>query len=641
MLNHAFLDTDLLDGLSVVHELSTHSEFEGRNVLLLNMGDQDKDGIPEWKDVTEQAGVGGRWSSVGGSVADIDRDGDLDLYVNNFLDPDFFGFALHQFSGNRNQLYINQLSETGKLTFKDEATGMQVSGLHLEENISSNFYNVLEKRNIENTSRQLFNDQVVGEQADHSWSSLLTDWNDDGWPDLIVANDLANQIRIYENLKGKGFKRLTSFDQAKWNGCWMGVMGGDFNQDLSDDLLITSCGNQSASLSNTGNQSKTVHRPGLGISTILGYPKYSTLHHVLLSFDPQLGLVDNTLITEIIHSDLIAPDITKKENLASIFVHQYEPLKMATSLTGIEFSWGPGVFDLENDGDLDLYLLGGLARGNDGFLGNNSTNPGRLLVNKGLPGELKFEDLTLEYHLLDIEQMEYDTHPPRRAAPGTGWDKRDYIYITDKDAYSEVGLEAAKKSEVHDIFFMHEAAQGVMAGDLNNDGFADLVVRHLGGYNSLSPQATNLKVKSQGLLLSLPATQKLTSPPTQFEAGRTFMYINAGVSEQQKSQANWISIKLNDNTSLNRHGLGAKITLNNKIMRRFTSGGAAFSFYHGALLVGLGNEPLKSIKIIWPSGDVSPESYNFSEPMKNQEICIQRGRGLVDATVCAGKQYTK
>ncbi|NKB24317.1 MAG: hypothetical protein GKR87_08080 [Kiritimatiellae bacterium] len=135
-----FLQEKLEDGLNITVDFGEKPEPEGRNSLYLNLGDRDGDGIPEWKDITEQAGVGGKWASVGATVADIDRDGDLDLYVCNFIDPDFYGFGISRFAGNRNQLYVNQLVETGTLTFKEMALEKKVAGLHDEEQLPHTSY---------------------------------------------------------------------------------------------------------------------------------------------------------------------------------------------------------------------------------------------------------------------------------------------------------------------------------------------------------------------------------------------------------------------------------------------------------------------------------------------------------------------
>ena len=87
------------------------------------------------------------------------------------------------------------------------------------------------------------------------------------------------------------------------------------------------------------------------------------------------------------------------------------------------------------------------ARGNDGFIGDWTNSPGRLLANDTrAPGHVVLTDRTLESQLLDITDMDYGHNPPRRRSPGTNWHKRDFIYLEDKDSYSETGVSASRQS---------------------------------------------------------------------------------------------------------------------------------------------------------------------------------------------------
>ncbi len=621
-------EKDLDDGIEITLNIDGVSESEGRNCLYLNLGDTDRDGIPEWKDITDQAGVGGTWASTTATVADIDRDGDLDLYVANFVDPDYVGFGSKHFPGNQNQLYLNQLSETGELRFVNAERTMKVSGRHEEEALVSTTY-YSESNQFEYNSAMIIDGKQKGEKADHSWSAFLTDWNEDGYPDLMVANDIGNRLRVYTNEKGKSFKRDTTFDDPIWDSCWMGMQSGDLDGDMHDEIFIASCGSQGITIQNTAilNNKGDINNVPLAVSSVHNYLlDITTLQHALLSYNPGKGLHDVTL-NSIVKWTIIPPDITHKGNIYPDFYKFHDKKRFATSLAGVEFSWGPALFDVDNDGDLDLYLVGSLGRGSDNIFGESMASPGRMLVNKSTPGNFIFEDRTLEYRLLDISHMDYDHKPPRRPAPGTGWHKRDYIYLTDRDSYSNVGLDASKTSYIRDIFRMHEHATAVMPGDLNHDGFQDIVVIHNGGYNSLSPKAQNLKAVINGKPMALPSSHRLGSPPTQLEPGKTFVYIHGG--PQQNSQTNWIKIRLSDKRSNNVYGVGARITVNDKIVRTITIGGASFSAYAGDLHIGLGNQKLETVKIVWPSGTMEPQYIKLEKPVTDKLVCVDRQNGIV------------
>ncbi len=615
------------DGISKKVRFDTIVESEGRNILYLNKGDRDKDGVPEWEDITQSANIGGQWASTTASVADVDRDGDLDIYVANFVDPDFWGFGSKNFPGNRNQLYLNQISNTGELKFINAAETMKVSGLHDKENLTSTTY-YPEFDRFEYNALMTFGDQQAGEKADHSWSGLLADWNEDGFPDLMVANDNGNRLRTYTNNEGKSFEQNKAFDKPLWDSCWMGMQIGDLDGDMHNEIFVASCGSQGITIQNTALVHKgDVNKFSTAALSVYNYLQgISTLRHALFSFRPEKGLQDVTPNSRVKYT-VLPPDITHKDNIYPEYFKFYEKERFATSLTGIEFSWGPAIFDVDNDGDLDLYLAGGLARGADNTFGDFSANPGRMLVNESSVGNFVFEDRTLEYRLLDITDIDYDHNPPRRPAPGTGWHKRDFIYITDKDAYSNVGLEASKNSYIRDIFRMHEQATAMIPGDLNNDGFQDLIVIHGGGYDSLSPDARNLKAIVNGHTMAIPARNRLRRPPTQFEPGRTFVYIHGG--PRKNSQTNWVKIRLIDPTSNNYYGVGARITINDKIVRTITIGGASFSAYAGDLHIGLGSHKLKAIKIVWPSGTMEPQYIELDEPVTDKLVCIDRQKGII------------
>ncbi|MDP5210665.1 CRTAC1 family protein [Microbulbifer sp. 2205BS26-8] len=622
----AFLWGEMQDGKDVMVNFGKQLEAEGRNSLFINLGDKDGDGLPEWKDVTHEAGVGGNWTSTSAAVADVDRDGDLDLYVANFLDPDYWGFGAKYFAGNRNQLYINRLVDTGKLTFQDKSATFNVSGLHLEEGLEASVWRDKDQSFFK-TSKHIVDGKQVGEQADHSWSAMFMDFNQDHWPDLVVSNDMSNRLRIYENIQGKSFHYLEAFNDAEWDGCWMGLSAGDLNGDLKEELLIANCGSQTMSAKNTGLLVETEEELNLTALAYINYMKgKSTLHHAVLEYHGgNSGFHDLSGKVKVNHSSHIPPDMSNPMNFTLRDKGFFERNNFSTSLRAYEFAWNLSLLDIDNDQDLDLYMAGALARGNDNFIGDTLGSPGRLLVNESSEGGYEFTDRTLEYQLLDIRHMDYTHNPPRRVAPGTGWTKRDYIYISDTDAYSSSGVDAAE-STIRDIFRMHEAASATLNADVNGDGFIDILVTHAGGYNSVSPQARNLKVEFGGRILAVPAPNKVVSPPTQFEEGHTSLYINGG--SPKNSQGNWVKIHLRDQSSNNLFAIGAKLIVNKDKLYYTRVGGSAFGAVTTDLHIGLGDEALHSVDITWPSGSTNTKKIVLDDPAINQKICIDRKIGV-------------
>jgi hypothetical protein len=534
--------------------------------------------------------------------------------------------------------------ETGTLRFENVAQKWGVSGLVEAHGLKSSMH--FPSRNREEPIyEQTVEGKPAGEKADHAWSAIFTDWNDDGYPDLIVSTDEGNRLRVYANDKGKGFSRDTRFDADAWDGCWMGAAAGDLDGDGREEVFVSNCGGQSMSAANMALLNQNPDDESIFALSPLNYAMgKARLAHALLTpkSDGYSNIADDITVH---HSPYIAPDLTRRENFAPSALHLFDEHHYGTGLAAYEFAFAAILFDVENDGDLDLYFAGALARGNDGFVGDWTNSPGRLLVNETrapgnigkpsearrdasgeavpsrMPGKIVLRDRTIEYRVLDITDVDYDHNPPRRRSPGTNWHKRDYIHLEDMDSYSEAGLEASQRSLIHDLFFMHEAANGIAMGDLNDDGYDDFVVTHYGGYNSLSPSTGNLKADVGGVMLAIPAPNKVMKPPTGFEDGPTFVYLN------QNRANRWVKLRLSDEKSKNTRAVGATIRANGNQVRQVRLGGCAGSASSTDVVLGLGSDgALGSLEVTWPRADRQITKYSF-QSIKNEMVCIDRTRG--------------
>ncbi len=192
----------------------------GRNVLFRN----DENG--KFTDVTAEAGVGGwegKWS-LSAAFFDYDHDGDLDLYVCNFVDlakvPSGQDFRFpDDFASQPNLLYRNN----GNGTFTEVAAEAKVNGtggksttlVPLDYNESRDIDFCLQGfgaplRLFSNNRDGSFTD--VAERAGLSklsaWSGLSSgDLNKDGYPDLYMpSSDGAAGGRIAVNVGGRTFR---------------------------------------------------------------------------------------------------------------------------------------------------------------------------------------------------------------------------------------------------------------------------------------------------------------------------------------------------------------------------------------------------------------------------------------------------
>ena len=217
------------DGLSDVYLTSNM----GDNKLFLNKGN--------WKfeDISEKAGVKGTktWST-GVSIADVNADGLLDIYVCNSGDVN---------GGNReNELFINN----GDLTFTDRAKefGLADKGFSthavffdydkdgdLDCYVLNNSFkpvSTLGYRNLRNVRDELgghklykntngkFSDVseaagIYGSVIGFGLGVSIGDINHDNWPDLYISNDFYERDYLYiNNHDGTFLEQLTGLHGA-------------------------------------------------------------------------------------------------------------------------------------------------------------------------------------------------------------------------------------------------------------------------------------------------------------------------------------------------------------------------------------------------------------------------------------------
>jgi enediyne biosynthesis protein E4 len=183
----------------------------GKNVLYRNNGNGT------FTDVTEKAGVGGLESGAfhsGATFFDYDRDGWLDLYVGSYVDLQdkrycrlgevLSSCAPSEYHGSPDALYHN--NRDGTFTSVTKSAGIyQPNGKNL--------------------------------------SVQAADYDDDGWPDLFVANDGLNAY-LYHNEHNGTFKEegLAAGMAVTSRGTVMAAMCislGDYDNDGRLDLYIS------------------------------------------------------------------------------------------------------------------------------------------------------------------------------------------------------------------------------------------------------------------------------------------------------------------------------------------------------------------------------------------------------------------
>jgi hypothetical protein len=223
--------------------------YFGKNVLYHNNGDGT------FTDVTDKAGVGGngkRWNT-GCAFVDYDRDGKLDLFVANYIDLD---------------LATAPVPESGPCLYKGVMVACGPPGLKGGKNIL--FHN-----NGDGTFSDVSESSgILNANGTYGLGVLTGDFDNDGWPDIYVANDSAPSA-LYQNKKNGKFE-----DIAIEAGCalspdgkpqaGMGVSAADFDLDGNLDIVKTNFAGDTPSLYHSvggANFEDTTFAAGLGAHT--------------------------------------------------------------------------------------------------------------------------------------------------------------------------------------------------------------------------------------------------------------------------------------------------------------------------------------------------------------------------------------
>jgi hypothetical protein len=181
----------------------------GENVLYRNNGDGT------FTDRTRSAGLGGRpgfWA--GACWGDYDRDGFLDLYVTGYV-------KYRQLAAQKRswQYDVDQPASINPSSFEPER-------------------NLLFRNNGNGTFTEVATRAGVANPTGRSLGAVWADFDDDGWPDLYVANDVSDNV-LYRNLGDGTFADVSHAARvADYRGA-MGLAVGDWDGDGDLDLFIT------------------------------------------------------------------------------------------------------------------------------------------------------------------------------------------------------------------------------------------------------------------------------------------------------------------------------------------------------------------------------------------------------------------
>jgi len=311
----------------------------GKNALYHN------NGTGTFTEVAEKAGVANnrtRWGS-GCAFLDYDRDGYLDIFVASYIDLD---------------LKTAPLPETGPCLYKGLTVACGPPGLTGGINMlyhnkgDGTFTDVSEKSGITKAN------------GTYGLGALTGDFDNDGWPDIYVANDSAPAALYHNNKNGTftdiGIEAGSAFSMDGKPQAGMGVTAGDYDRDGWLDIFKTNFSGDTSSLyHNTGKGTfdDVTFSAGMGLNTRWlgwgcgfvdvdndGWPDVFLVNgHVYPEVErltTEAGYAQRKVLYHNLHNGRFA-DMSDKVG---------EAVKMPNASRGAAFG------DYDNDGDIDILI---------------------------------------------------------------------------------------------------------------------------------------------------------------------------------------------------------------------------------------------------------------------------------------------
>ncbi|MFN0108664.1 MAG: CRTAC1 family protein [Blastocatellia bacterium] len=193
----------------------------GANKLYRNSGGK-------FEDVAAKAGIGDTRFSTGSAWGDYDRDGDPDLFVTNYVDfkledlPQFGKGALCQYRNVPVQCGPRGLPGAGDSLYRNNGDGT--------------FTDVSKQAKVEDAN------------GFYGLGVIWTDFDDDGWPDIFVANDATPNYAYRNNRDGTftemGLMLGVAVDENGVEQGSMGISVADYDRDGRLDFVVTNFAEQ-------------------------------------------------------------------------------------------------------------------------------------------------------------------------------------------------------------------------------------------------------------------------------------------------------------------------------------------------------------------------------------------------------------
>jgi enediyne biosynthesis protein E4 len=315
--------------------------YWGQNVLYRNEGGRT------FRDVTREAGLlqpRTRWGA-GATFLDYDRDGDLDLFVANYLE---FDLARAPKAGS-----------TANCLWKGIAVNCGPRGLPtgvhaLYRNEGNGMYS-----DVSTASG------VAAATGTYGMTAVAADLDNDGWPDVYVAADSTASLLFHNTGRGtfvdEGLLRGAALSENAMEQAGMGAAIGDYDTDGDLDIFKTHFTEDTNVLyrnDGRGTFDDATSSAGLGVET-----RYTGWGATMNDFDndgwPDLLYVTGSVYPEVEKTLAAYPWRTPRVVFRGLGNGAFEELieDAGPGIAAPHSSRGAAFGDLDNDGDIDAVVV--------------------------------------------------------------------------------------------------------------------------------------------------------------------------------------------------------------------------------------------------------------------------------------------
>jgi len=358
------------------------------NLLFINQHDLT------FKEEAAEYGLADTSYSTQAVFFDYDKDGDLDMYLNNYLLS----------SANANTIYPRDNS--GQSLANDK--------LYRNDGIAKS------------TGHPVFTDVTLAaniKEDGYGLGVVVSDFNNDNWPDIYVANDFISNDELWLNNHNGTFTNCIARSLQHQSYSSMGVDAADVNNDGRPDVVT---------LDMTPEYNE---RRKLTVS-VMNYERYQAERSY--GYEPEFMRNMLQLNNGNIHSG----------NTSSPF---FSEIGQLAGISSTDWSWSVLMADFNNDGWKDMHITNGIGRDfiNADFLEFSST------VISSIPG-LQKQRALINNKLASLHHVELS----------------NYLYLNNGNyTFTNISKQAGIDEP--------SMSNGAAWADLDNDGDLDMVVNNI------------------------------------------------------------------------------------------------------------------------------------------------------------------